>query len=158
MAFDILQASKLADDKLTTLNKLKLEDGTLLYYENLPLKKGSRKPCSGVTNGVPCAIFRKRASRSALNYLMGKYPEIKEYFEECREFAPTILECMVEHDGAFYFQAIADGEIHELVGIKELPLWETSDKDFYELSNLIRYCKDYEDDPGGVYMDDYGLC
>ena len=158
MAFDTPRSSELTEDQLTLQNKLPLDDGTLLYYDKLPLNKRSRKPCSGLINGVPCAIFRKRASRSALNYLMGKFPEIKEYFEEVREFAPTILDCVVEHDRAFYFQAVSGGEIHELVGIMELPLWESSDNDFYELSNLIHYCRDYEDDPGNVFMDDYGLC
>ena len=139
-------------------NKLMLNDGAILYYDSLPLKKKSRKPCFGLLEGVSCAIFRKKASGLVLDSLMERYPEIKIYFEEDREFAPTILGCMEDHGRAFFFQVEADGENHELVGILELPLWETSDVDFCELSNLIHYCEDYEDEPGGVFMDDYGLC
>lgn len=158
MASDTKQLSKVPSDQLPFQNQIVLENGSLLLFNDLPLKKRSRKPCPGLVNDVPCVIFRKKAIGSALNYIMGKFPEIKEFFEEVREFAPPILDCMVEHDRAFYFQTTADGEIHELLGIIELPLWETANDDFYELSNLIRYCRDYEVDPDNVFMDDYGLC
>ncbi len=158
MAFNMPRLNELPDNQQTIQNKLVLNDSTILYYNELPLKKRSRKPRFGVINGVSCAIFRKKATGSALDYLMERFPEIKSYFEEVREFAATILDCFVEHDRAFHFQAVADGETHELLGIMELPLWETSDKDFYELANLIRYCRDYEDNSGNVFMDDYDLC
>ena len=157
MAFDNLLYSELPNNQLAVQNHLVLNDGSHLYYDKLPHKR-SRKPYPGLINGVPCVIFRKRASRSALNYLMGKIPEINEYFEDALEFAPTILDCFVEHERAFYFQVVAGREKHELVGIMESPLWEEFDKDFYDLSNLIHYCSDYEDDPGNVFMDDYDLC
>lgn len=153
MAVDTLQS-----DQHKYQNQMVINEGTLLYYDELPLKKKSRKPYPGLVNGVPCVVFRKKAIGSALNYILGKFPEIKEYFEGVQEYAPSILDCMVEHDRAFYFQAAGDGESHELLGIMELPLWETAQEDLYELSNLIRYCRDYEEDPDNVFMDDYGLC
>ena len=56
MAFDTPRSSELTGDQLTLQNKLELDDGSLLYYDNLPLKKRSRKACSGFMNGVPCTI------------------------------------------------------------------------------------------------------
>ena len=44
------------------------------------------------------------------------------------------------------------------MAIKTVPLWDTAEKDFYDLLNLIHYCEDYQEYPGMVFMDDYDLC
>ncbi len=137
--------------------KLQIDEGNCLYYNELPVNKRYRKPFVGYLNEMPCVIFRKQASGSALSYLMKKYPEMG-LFEEVKDFSPTIIDCFEEHGMAFYFSVEADGVEQPLVAIIDGPLWETAVKDFYELLNLIHYCVDYSENPGGVFMDDYGLC
>ena len=138
-------------------NQIKLENGQTLSYTELPLIKGSRKRCCGELDGTPCVIYRKKSYRTVLNYLMNKY-SIMEIFDDCKEYSPNVVDCLVDHKCATYFDVTNEDTTHEMVAILDSPLWESAEEDLIYLVNEIHYCRDYEESGGGVFMDDYGLC
>ena len=135
-----------------------IDESTYINYNELPIGNARESYSEGTVNGSPCVIFRKDDSESAMNYLMERYPLIKKWFEKVSEYAPTIIDCLEENGHAYYFQAEGAGVSHDLMAIKTGPLWDTAEKDFYDLLNLIHYCEDYQEYPGMVFMDDYDLC
>ena len=137
--------------------KLALNTRSYLFYNDLPLSNRGREPKRGYIDNIPCVIFHRNASVLALEYLMAKYPEL-ERFSEVREYAPTIIDTLVTHEQAYYFETQHKGRKYRMVTIKEGPLWEGADDDLYDLINLIHYAEDSAANPGGVFMDDYGLC
>ena len=145
-------------EKKDFANSINISSDTILKYDALPIKKGDRKSYSVTINNVPCTVYRQNSYRTALKYLMKEYPALESYAYEDLDYAPSIFDCFEEHGRAIKFEILLNEQNHKLIAFPKLPPWDNAEQDLIYLLNMIHYVSDYQDNPDGVFMDDYGLC